>query len=57
MAVVINEFEVVPGESDPGQREGASSAGEAGENLPPSPREIEHLLEQKLQRCERVWAH
>lgn len=57
MAVVINEFEVVPGESDSGQREGTAPSSEAGEKLPPSPREIERLIEQQLQRGERVWAH
>lgn len=57
MAVVINEFEVVPGDSDAAQRERTSSSSEAGEARPPSPREIERLLEQQLQRGARVWAH
>lgn len=57
MAVVINEFEVVPSESDPGQRDLTSSSSEGEEKQPPSPREIECLLEQQLQRGERVWAN
>jgi hypothetical protein len=57
MAVVINEFEVVPGESDPGQRGLTSSSSEEEEKPPPSPREIECLLEQQLQRGARVWAN
>jgi hypothetical protein len=57
MPVVINEFEVVTGEGTPGQPEAALPAGEAGEKQPPSPREIERLFEQQMQRCERVWAH
>jgi len=56
MAVVINEFEVVPGDNDPGQR-GPSSSSEGEQKPPPSPREIERLIEQQLQRGERVWAH
>ena len=57
MAVVINEFEVVTGDSGAGQREASSPSSEGGNNVMPSPREIERLLEQQLQRCERVWAH
>lgn len=57
MAVVINEFEVVPGQSDAGQRELTSSASDAGEKTPPAPREIERVFEQQLERGERVWAH
>ena len=57
MPVVINEFEVVTGEGNAGQPELASAAGETGEKQPPSPREVERLFEQQMQRCERVWAH
>jgi hypothetical protein len=57
MAVVINEFEVIPRESDTDQRRGTSSSTEAGERLPLSPEEVERLLDQQLQREERVWAH
>ncbi len=57
MAVVINEFEVVTSESNPDQPEATSKASEAGEKPPPSPREIERIFEQQIQRCERVWAH
>jgi len=57
MAVVINEFEVVPRESDTDQRVGTSSSVEGGERPPLSPDEVERLLDQQLQREERVWAH
>jgi hypothetical protein len=56
MAVVINEFEVVTGEGNAGQPEATAPASEPGEKQP-SPREIERLFEQQMQRCERVWAH
>lgn len=57
MAVVINEFEVVPGAGDSSQRDAAPPSGDAGESPLPSPRDIERLIEQRLQRVERVWAH
>jgi len=57
MAVVINEFEVVPGDSTPVQESGPTAAGEAEPSAPPSAREQERLAEQKRRREERVWAH
>lgn len=56
MAVVINEFEVMPGESSPVQESGPT-ASEAEAKPPPSAREIGLLLEQQLRREERIWAH
>lgn len=56
MAVVVNEFEVVPGGNESSQSSGSTSGGDAGDEAP-SPREIERLVEQQMQRCERVWAH
>ena len=56
MAVVINEFEVVPGEST-AQESGPTSSGEGAAKTPPSAREIALLIEQQLQRAERVLAH
>lgn len=57
MAVVINEFEVVPREIDTDQQPGTSSSIEGGERPPLSPDEVSRLLDQQLQREERVWAH
>jgi len=57
MAVVINEFEVMPRDSGTGERGATSSTSEGDEKPPPSAREIERLIEQRLQRGERVWAH
>ena len=55
MAVVINEFEVMPGES--AGESGATSSSEGEAKTPPSAREIALLIEQQRQRAERVWAH
>lgn len=57
MAVVINEFEVLPGESMAGERGGDSGSKKSEEKPPTSPREIELMVAQQLERCARVWAH
>ena len=60
MAININEFEVVPGDATPSQPASSSAEHKRGPSeLPqmPSPWEIERLVEQQLERCERVWAH
>jgi hypothetical protein len=58
MAVVINEFEVVPGAAPQQQRSsGSGSESEGDKKSPPSEHEIEHLVEHKITRHERVWAH
>ena len=55
MAVVINEFEVVPETEAPPQPEG-QSAGPAP--LPaPSSEDLVARLRQQAERIERVWAH
>lgn len=56
MAVVINEFEVVPGEIHRDQNGSASPEAQTQESAP-SAREIERLVEQRLERDERVWAY
>jgi len=56
MAVVINEFEVMPGES-PVQESGPTTSDGGEQKSSPSAREIGRLLEQQLQRDVRVWAH
>ena len=57
MAVVINEFEVVPGEAPPPPQKasGVEAAGDQGS--PPSEHEIERLVQHQKCRGERVWAH
>jgi len=56
MAVVINEFEVVPGEAPPAQNASPSS-GQSESERQPEPQQIEQLLERERERYERVWAH
>jgi hypothetical protein len=57
MAVVINEFEVVPGEPPPApQKAGGAEAG-GDQGSPPSEHEIGRLVQQQKCRDERVWAH
>lgn len=57
MAVVINEFEVVPAQPAAETR----SSGEAQSAAPASPKppdhEIERMMQHHLERSERVWAH
>jgi hypothetical protein len=58
MAVVINEFEVVPGAAPQQQRSsGSGSEAEGDKKSPPSEHELKHLFEQQMSRDERVWAH
>ena len=57
MAVVINEFEVVP-EPPASNRLAAEKREEnAGQNEPPSDHEVKQMLERRLERMERVFAH
>ena len=55
MAVVINEFEVVPGAAAQPQR--GSGSEPAADKKPPSEHELKHIFEQQVSRDERVWAH
>lgn len=58
MAVVINEFEVFPGESQPQpQPVKESGSGGGGTESPMSENEIARLVAHKISRDERVWAH
>lgn len=59
MAVVINDFEVVPGEPQPPpQKVQESEGGGGGAALPPpSEHEIGRLVAHKISRDERIWAH
>jgi hypothetical protein len=54
MAVVINDFEVVPAEPPRQQNTAAQSASNPA---PPSPQEVERVVEHQISRAERVWAH
>jgi len=55
MPIIINEFEVEPGEAKPASA--AASTENQKANYLPSPWEIEQLVEQQFERRERVWAH
>ncbi len=57
MAVVINEFEVIPGEQPPPQQGSASSPGAQESAAPPAEHEIERMVEHQRERYGRVWAH
>lgn len=58
MAVVINEFEVVP---EPPKKDGAATAKKdekgGAQNQPPTDYEMKKMLERRMERLERVSAH
>ena len=56
MAVVINEFEVVSADAPQPQKAVAAEAS-ADKTSPGSEHELERLVEHRLNRGERVWAH
>ena len=56
MAVVINDFEVAPGEA-PKERSSGSEQQGGGQQSPAEEHEIERLVEHQMRRCERIWAH
>lgn len=56
MPVVINDFEVVPGESSAPPANAEESEG-GGDKKPPSEHEIARLVAHKISREERIWAH
>ncbi len=57
MAVVINEFEVVP-EPPKNEIKAAKKTNEkGGQNQPPTDYELKQMLERRLERMERVSAH
>jgi hypothetical protein len=55
MAVVINEFDVVPAEAK--QPTAAAPGPGAETQSPPSEHEIQRLVENQISREERIWAH
>jgi hypothetical protein len=57
MAVVINEFEVVPSESSQGKQNASPAQSQTESASAPQPQEIERMIEKEHERCERVWAH
>jgi hypothetical protein len=57
MAVVINDFEVVPAKAPPAPKAGGAESGGGDKPAPPSEHELERLVEKRLAREERVWAH
>lgn len=56
MPVVINDFEVVPGEAAAPAASSEESEG-GGDKKPPSEHEIARLVAHKISREERIWAH
>ena len=52
MAVVINEFEIVP---EPAQKE--SSGDQQAEPTPVTPHDITAVVRKQMERALRVWAH
>jgi hypothetical protein len=57
MAVVINEFEVVPSEPSQGKQNASPASSQTESEATPKPQEIEQMIEREHERCERVWAH
>lgn len=58
MAVVINEFEVIP-ESQKSENQKAVKKKEekGGKNQPPTDYEVKQMLQRRMERAERVAAH
>ena len=57
MAVVINDFEVLP-EAAPAARQDAAAPGQAGhETPPPEPRVVQEALRALHEQALRTWAH
>lgn len=56
MAVVINEFEVMPVPPQQGQSAELAQSGDDQKSVP-ADHEIERMVEHQMNRCERVWAH
>jgi hypothetical protein len=54
MAVVINEFEVVPA---PAEKAAADQGGDRPPATGPTPRDIERVIERAAARARRVRAH
>ncbi len=57
MAVVINEFEVVPDTRPASGRAGGEQSGEAPAAKPLDPRAVAQALRALEARALRVWAH
>jgi hypothetical protein len=58
MPVVINEMEVEPAQAAPSSAAAAPEAGGGGGGeSPPSEHDIQRLVEHRISRDERVWAH
>lgn len=58
MAVVINDFEVMPQTPADENKKSASKAdGKSGEKTEMTDQEIKQLLERRMERAERITAH
>lgn len=56
MPVVINDFEVVPGEATAPPANAEETEG-GGDEKAPSEHEIARMVAHKISRDERIWAH
>jgi hypothetical protein len=56
MAVVIDDFEVLPEESNAQQPAGSAAGANSGPSAP-TVHDIERVVERQADRYERVWAH
>ena len=58
MAVVINEFEVVPAPQPETTAQAGGTAALAQGQIPPlRPHELEEMVRRQMERAARVWAH
>jgi hypothetical protein len=57
MAVVINEFEVVPEPQKNDNQTAKKSDGKGGPEQPPTDYEINQMMQRRIERMERVSAH
>ena len=57
MAVVINEFEVVPQTQPPGQTSQAPQAGAPAPETGLTAQELDRFVELQRERLTRVWSH
>lgn len=57
MAVVINEFEVVPEPPRNDNQAAVKKEEKGGQNQPPTDQELKQMLQRRAERMERISAH
>ena len=57
MAVVINEFEVVPEPPRNDNQAAVKKEEKGGQNQPPTDHELKQMLQRRTERLERISAH